>query len=90
MSILKGIFDENGILEKLLSDYRPQFASHEFKEFSNKYGFEHITTSPHLPHSNGLMTCVMICHKSFKWVMKPVTCSHKKPRDHVRAPVGCQ
>ena len=55
ISILKGIFDENGILERFLSDNGPQLACHESKEFSNKYGFDRITTSLHFPHAHGFI-----------------------------------
>ena len=35
---LKGIFDEHGILERLISDNGPQFSSEEFRVFSARYG----------------------------------------------------
>ena len=49
---LKGIFSENGIPETIVSDGGPQFRS-EFKEFAQKWGFEHIQSSPHHHQSNG-------------------------------------
>ena len=52
ISELKGIFSENGIPETLISDGGPQFRS-EFKEFAQKWGFEHIQSSPHHHQSNG-------------------------------------
>ena len=47
INILRSIFDEYRIPIKLLSDNGPQFASKEFHDFSQAYGFEHTTTSPH-------------------------------------------
>ena len=52
---MKVMFDEHGICQRLISDNGPQFDSSEFKEFANVYGFEHITSSPHFPSSNGFM-----------------------------------
>ena len=43
---LKGIFDEHGILERLISDNSPQYSSQEFQVFSARYGFDHVTSSP--------------------------------------------
>lgn len=51
---LKRWFATHGIPEKLESDNGPQFSSHEFRKFSQEWGFEHITSSPKYPQSNGL------------------------------------
>jgi hypothetical protein len=53
INALKLIFSCHGIPQRLRSDNGPQFACREFKQFSISYGFEHTTSSPHLPNSNG-------------------------------------
>jgi len=50
---LKEIFDEYGIPECFVSDNGPQYSSEEFKQFATNYGFEHVTSSPMYPRSNG-------------------------------------
>ena len=55
ISSLKSIFSHHGIPSILMSDNGPQFDSSEMKTFANNYGFNHITSSPHYPQSNGLV-----------------------------------
>ena len=50
---LKSIFARHGIPEVVISDNGPQYASSSFAKFAEKYGFEHITSSPRFPQSNG-------------------------------------
>ncbi|XP_064423636.1 uncharacterized protein K02A2.6-like [Latimeria chalumnae] len=50
---LKQHFSRHGIPEKLISDNGPQYISKEFKDFSRMYEFNHITSSPRYPQSNG-------------------------------------
>lgn len=50
---MKQIFGEYGIPENIISDNGPQYDLASFKEFSNDWEFEHITSSPHYPQSNG-------------------------------------
>ena len=52
---LKGIFDEHGIPERLISDNGPQFRSEQFQVISARYGFDDVTSSPLYPRSNGFM-----------------------------------
>ncbi|CAB4028483.1 Retrovirus-related Pol poly from transposon, partial [Paramuricea clavata] len=50
---LKPHFARFGIPNTLVTDNGPQFISDNFRDFSMKYQFEHITTSPYHHQSNG-------------------------------------
>ena len=50
---LKNHFARHGIPDTLYSDNGPQFTSREFKEFASVWHFDHQTSSPHYPQSNG-------------------------------------
>ena len=54
ISTLKCIFSHHGVPSVPMSDNGPQFDSSYMKDFANTYGFEHVTSSPHYPQSNGL------------------------------------
>jgi len=43
-----------GIMDSIISDNGPQFTSAEFREFIEKYGITHITSSPLHQQTNGL------------------------------------
>ena len=43
----------HGIPEVIRSDNGPQYSSMEFFKFASSYGFQHITSSPLYPQSNG-------------------------------------
>lgn len=51
---LKAIFSRFGICQKLFSDNGPCYSSQEFKNFAKTWDFEHVTSSPLYPQSNGL------------------------------------
>ena len=54
ISSLKSIFSHHGIPTVLVSDNGPQFDLRDMREFASSYGFQHITSSPYYPQSNGL------------------------------------
>ena len=59
ISTLKELFAEHGIPELLCSDNGPQFASTLFAEFAADWNFNHCTSAPTNPHSNGQAEAAM-------------------------------
>ncbi|XP_014665118.1 PREDICTED: uncharacterized protein K02A2.6-like [Priapulus caudatus] len=55
VNITKSIFAEQGVPETIISDNGPQFDGQAYKVFAEKWGFDHVTASPHYPQSNGLI-----------------------------------
>jgi len=53
IAALKNIFARYGIPEVVRSDNGPQYSSQEFAAFAKSYHFQHITSSPLFPQSNG-------------------------------------
>ena len=49
----KSIFARHGIPEIVISDNGPQFGSEAYRQFAQDFQFEHITSSPYFPQSNG-------------------------------------
>jgi len=50
---LKVKFSRYGVPDVVISDNGPQFSSKEFAVFAKTWGFDHHTSSPHYPQSNG-------------------------------------
>ena len=50
---LRKLFSAYGLLEQLVSDNGPEFASTEFAEFLTKNEVKHIKSVPYHPSSNG-------------------------------------
>ena len=50
ISSMKSIFSRHGIPRTVVSDKNN---SAEMKDFTSSYGFNHVTSSPHYPQSNG-------------------------------------
>lgn len=51
---LKRWFATHGIPRVLYTDNGPQYSANEFATFSRLWSFDHVTSSPHFPRSNGL------------------------------------
>ena len=50
---LKLHFARHGIPDTAMSDNGPQYVSAEFSRFSQNWGFDHVTSNPGYPQSNG-------------------------------------
>ncbi|CAB3988096.1 Retrovirus-related Pol poly from transposon, partial [Paramuricea clavata] len=50
---LKAHMARCGVPERVVSDNGPQYSFSEFQDFAAQYEFEHVTTSPRYPQSNG-------------------------------------
>ena len=66
---LKRIFSRHGNPDILLTDNGPQFDSREFASFSTDWQFQHLTSFPRYPQSNGeveraVQTMKMVLNKS--------------------------
>jgi hypothetical protein len=53
ISTLKQLFSEHGCPEKIVSDNGGQFSNHAFQAFAKEWNFDHVTSSPGYPQSNG-------------------------------------
>ena len=51
---LKSIFSRHGIPRVLVTDNGPCYSSREFRKFAKDWEFEHVTSSPKYPRSNGM------------------------------------
>ncbi len=54
IAFLKTVFARHGVPCEVFSDNGPQFCSREFDAFAKEWGFQHTTSSPNYPRSNGL------------------------------------
>ena len=50
---LKAVFFRHALPEVVGSDDGPQFSSYDFSRFADTYNFNHVTSSPFYPQSNG-------------------------------------
>ena len=51
--VLRPLFARYGVPDVLFTDNGPQFDSSEFEHFAKQWGFDHKTSSPGYPQSNG-------------------------------------
>ena len=67
-------FAHHGIAEEVISDNGSQYSSREYQRFSKDWEFQHTTSSPHYPKSNGLAEATV---KIIKGLIKKSNRSNK-------------
>ena len=72
----KSIFALHGITEVVISDNGPQYKSKEYDNFAKTWGFQHKTSSPTYPQSNGLAERTV---QTVKNLLKKVLSSGQDP-----------
>ena len=55
ISKMSEVFAENGSPSKVVSDNGGHYRSQAFRNFAAEWCFDHVTSSPHFPQSNGLI-----------------------------------
>ena len=55
VNLTKCVMSEQGVPEVIISDNGPQYDCQSYKQFSQEWGFKHITSSPRYPQSNGFI-----------------------------------
>ena len=76
IKLLKAQFSHHGIPDVLVTDNGPQFISREFSEFATQWKFQHVTSSPYHPKSNGKAESVV---KIMKSLIKKAQRDNKDP-----------
>ena len=76
ISVLKELFAEHGIPELLCIDSGSQFANALFPEFATDWKFDHNTSSPRNPRSNGQAEASI---KTVKGLLTHAKCSGQDP-----------
>ena len=72
---LKKVFSQYGIPHLLFSDNASQFISKDFEKFSKDWDFDHDTSSPPYPKSNGLV------ERTIQTVKKTLKKAHRRNED---------
>ena len=76
ISVLKELFTEHGIPEVLHTNNGPPFANALFTEFATDWKFDHNTSSPRNPRSNGQAEAAI---KAIKGLLTYAKCSCQDP-----------
>ncbi len=76
ISLIKTHMSRHGIPDCLFSDNGPPFNSEDFRNFTKVYNFEHVTSSPRYPQSNGKAENAV---KTVKLLLKKARASKSDP-----------
>ena len=72
----KSIFARHGIPDTVITDNGPQFSCKEYRDFAKQWEFEHTTSSPRHPRSNGKVERTV---QMVKTLLKKATKSGEDP-----------
>ena len=78
ITALLDTFCRSGAPDVIWSDQGPQFMSHMFQAFAKEWGFQHITSSPTYPQSNGKAESAV---KSMKKIIEGAWVRHCLDKD---------
>ena len=73
------IFSEHGSPEKVVSDNGGHYDCANYRNFAESWGFEHVTSSPHYPQSNGFI------ERSIQTVKRTLAKAKESDRDPCKA-----
>ena len=73
VKMLRQIFSEQGIPKVLRSDNGPHYSGQAFQDFTRELGFQHVTSSPHYPRSNGFIESQVLKNHTH-WSQTTITC----------------
>ena len=74
ITLCKSQFSQHGIPDVMITDNGPQFSCHSFRCFTQQYQFNHCTSSPYHPQSNGMAEKAV---QTVKGLMKKATLDGK-------------
>ena len=71
------MFAENGSPSKVVSDNGGHYSSQAFRNFATEWCFDHVTSSPHFPQSNGFIERQV---QTVKYTLKKAAMSRSNPQ----------
>ena len=77
ISKISEVFAENGSPSKVVSDNGGHYSSQAFRNFAAEWCFDHVTSSPHFPQSNGFIERQV---QRVKYTLKKAAMSRSNPQ----------
>ena len=77
ISKMSEVFAENGSPSKVVSDNGGHYSSQAFRNFAAEWCFDHVTSSPHFPQSNGFIERQV---QTVKYTLKKAAMSRSNPQ----------
>ena len=77
ISKMSEVFAENGSPSKVVSDNGGHYSSQAFRNFAAAWCFDHVTSSPHFPQSNGLIERQV---QTMKYTVKKTAMARSNPQ----------